>query len=112
VQSGAECRGVYQSQGAWFSLVVRRNYPKASNSNSTWAQDPDRVSVSSGGRGDRDIVYAKDVRNLFWRDAVGHQGRDPTVVRNVGIQRTEFDETIEHIVADVAKIHSVRHVPA
>ena len=70
-------------------LVQPRCAPELSegfNRTGRWAQDPDRVSVSVPWQGDRDIVYAEGARDLFWCNAVGHQGRDPAVVRDFGIE--------------------------
>ena len=64
------------------------------------AENPDRSSVAPRGRRDGDIadIDAERARDLFRRDAVGHQGRDPAVARLLGVNRAEFDEPIERIV--------------
>jgi hypothetical protein len=43
-------------------------------------------------------------------DAVGHQGRDPALARELGIQRTELDEPIEGVSGGGAEVDPVRHV--
>jgi hypothetical protein len=112
VQSGPERRRVRHPEGAGLSLGIRRNDAKASDLNGAWTQDPDRAGIASHGRGDRDLVNAESARDLFWCNAVGHQGGDATIVPMLGVQRTELDEAIERIVTSVAKVDPVRHVPS
>ena len=80
----------------------------------SWAEDPNGSRVAPRGRRDGDIVDvdAERARDLFRRDAVGHQRRDPAMVRFLGINRAEFDEPIERIVDAIAEVHTVRHAPA
>ena len=78
------------------------------------AEDPDGSVVAPRGRRHGDIVDvdAECARDLFRRDAVGHQGRDPAMAQALGVNRAELDEPIERIVGDVAEVYAVRHAPA
>ena len=49
------------------------------------------------------------LRDLVRRDIVGHQGRDPTVVRDLGVDGAEVHEPIERIVTGMAEVDTVRH---
>ena len=52
VQSGAERRGVDQSEGAGLRLGVSRNNAQAADANRARAEDPDRSGVAPDGRRD------------------------------------------------------------
>ena len=104
MQSRTERRGVDQPEGAGLRLAAGRDNLKASDANRAQAQDPDRSSVAPRGRRDRHIVYAERARDPFRRDAVGHQGRHPAVVRELDVNRAEFDKPIECVVADGWKV--------
>jgi len=49
---------------------------------------------------------------VLWRDAVRHQCRDAAIVRALGIDGAELDESIERVVGGVAKVNSIRHASA
>ena len=49
------------------------------------------------------------LRDLVRRDTIGHQGSDPSVLRDLGVDGAEVHEPIERIVAGMAEVYTVRH---
>ena len=78
------------------------------------AEDPDGSGVAPCGSGDGDIADAdaERGRDLFRRNAVGHQRRDRAFARALGINRAELDEPVERIVGHVGDVYAVGHAPA
>ena len=114
MQPCAERSGVEQSERAGLRFGVSRNNPETSDGNGVWGEDPNRSRVATRCRRYGDIVDvdAERARDLFRRDAVGHQRRDPAAVRFPGVNRAQFDEPVERIVDAIAEVHTVRHAPA
>ena len=110
MQAGAERRAVEQLEGIW-RLGVGRNNSKASDRNGAWAENPDGIRVAAHGRSDGHILDMDSERaaNVFRRDAVGHQRRQPALVRELDIERAKFDKPIERSVADLTEVYPVRH---
>ena len=52
---------------------------------------------------------AKRACDLVGRDTIGHQGRDPAVLRDFGVDRAEVYEPAKRIIAYVAEVDAVRH---
>jgi hypothetical protein len=73
------------------------------------AQHPHGSIVAADRRRDRDIGDAERVRDLVRRDAIGHEGRDPAVLRDLGVDGAEVHEPIERIVAGMVEVYTVRH---
>ena len=96
--------------GAGF-LETRWNNAKTADANRPWAEYPDGIRVATHGRRDRNIAgggaeYACDPIRC---DAVGHQGGDPALARELGIQRTELDEPIKGVSGGGAQVDPVWH---
>ena len=51
------------------------------------------------------------MRDLFRRDAVGHKGRQSSLIA-LDIEGAERHEAIEYVITRVREVDSVRHRPA
>ena len=93
VQPCAERRGVHQLEIADLRCRMSRNDRQTSDANRAWTEHPHGSGVAPGGRRDRDIVDvdAERARDLFRRDAVGHEGRDFSVAAALGVNCAELD---------------------
>ena len=70
------------------------------------------IRIARGGGGDGESIDAQCACNVLRRDAVRHQCRDAAIVHALGVDGAELDESIERIVAGVAKVNSIRHASA
>jgi hypothetical protein len=52
---------------------------------------------------------AKCVRDLVGRDTIGHESRDPAILRDLGVDGAEVHEPGKRIIAGMAEIDAVRH---
>ena len=52
---------------------------------------------------------AQRVRDLSCRYAIGHQSREPAVLRDLGVDGAEVHEPRERIIVGMAEVYTVRH---
>ena len=109
VKSGAKCGFVDEAQIARLRIQVGRHNANAPDMNRAPAQDPHRFIVAADRRRDRDIGDAERMRDLVRRDAIGHQGRDPAVLRDLGVDGAKVHESKERIIAGMVEVDTVRH---
>jgi hypothetical protein len=109
MKSRAKCVGIDKAQIARPGIHVRRNDAKPSDVNRATAQHPHGFLVSAYRWRHRDMGDAKCVCDLVGRDTIRHEGRDPAVLRDFGVDRAEVYEPAKRIIAYVAEVDAVRH---